>query len=167
MDFSRALNRIMAGARVSRPSYRASEQFIFREKAADVVVVAKPFLGIYEENSTIRREAGLLIGSDKGTVSAWRPSLDDLFAEDWEEAPFEPIVAPDSLETFLRVSRGNINFKVAVNNFGALRVILKNDFGDKMTYRVVGNLLTLVPAEKQAAPTAQSVGARGFVAMNN
>lgn len=86
MDFSDALRRIKAGARMRRAGWNGKGMFVFLVPGSRFKVNRPPLLGIYPEGTEIDYHGHVDMRTATGQIVTWLCSMTDMLAEDWEEA---------------------------------------------------------------------------------
>jgi hypothetical protein len=109
-SFSKALEDLKAGGRVSRPTWGKGAYVVLRKGYPDGVPIdAKTAEEIGEPEGTVCRfRPYLVVKLADGTFVPFIPTLDHLLAEDWQEGPNEVDQHPqDDLES-LREDRAKL-----------------------------------------------------------
>lgn len=97
MKFGEAIEGLKNGKAFSRKGWNGKGMFIYYVPANAHLVqteVAKAYFG---EGSMVPYNPYLAIKNVDGTVSTWVPSINDIFAEDWDEVTFLTISATNVL----------------------------------------------------------------------
>jgi hypothetical protein len=87
MDFSKALEMIKNGLKVSRKGWNGKDMFIFLVPGSTFEVNRPPLLGIYPEGTEINYHAHVDMRTADGTIVPWLCSQTDLLADDWGIVP--------------------------------------------------------------------------------
>lgn len=84
MNFSRALELIKEGKKLSRPSWNGKGLFVYFVPGSNFTVNRAPLLGIYPDGTEITYNPHIDIKCADGHCSVWTPSMNDTLADDWE-----------------------------------------------------------------------------------
>lgn len=88
MDFSRALELVKNGARVTRDGWNGRDMWLVLVPASDIIVSAGRPLGEAAPEligKKVRYQAHIDMRTAQGTIVPWLASQSDLLAEDWRE----------------------------------------------------------------------------------
>ena len=81
--FSKALEDLKAGKRVTRKGWNGKDMFLFLVPGSHFTVNRPPLLGIYPEGTEIDYHAHIDIRAADGQIVPWLASQADLLADDW------------------------------------------------------------------------------------
>ena len=85
MNFSKALELIKKGKRVSRHGWNGKGMFVFLVPGSEFKVNRPPLLGIYPEGTDIKYHAHVDMKTADNQIVPWLVSQTDLLADDWGE----------------------------------------------------------------------------------
>lgn len=92
MNFSKALNEIKAGKRLTRKGWNGKGMFVFLVPGSNFAVNREPLLSILGQGTEVTYRPHIDLCATDGTVGVWQPSMSDVLAEDWEIiSPNHPI----------------------------------------------------------------------------
>ncbi len=84
MTFSKALEEIKSGKKVSRGGWNDLSTFIFLVPGSTFKVNRAPLLGIYPEGTEVNYHAHIDMKTTDGMIVPWLCSQTDMLQEDWE-----------------------------------------------------------------------------------
>ncbi len=84
MTFSKALEAIKEGKKVSRQGWNGKGMFVFLVPGSVFKVSRPPLLGIYPEGTEIRYHGHIDMKTADNMVVPWLASQTDILAEDWD-----------------------------------------------------------------------------------
>lgn len=83
MNFSKALEELKKGNKVSREGWNGKGMFLFLVPGSEFKVSRPPLLGIYPEGTEIKYHAHVDMKTAQGDVVPWLCSQTDMLADDW------------------------------------------------------------------------------------
>lgn len=84
VNFSRALDYIKEGHKVTRSGWNGWGKFIFLVDSSTFQASRPPLMGIFPAGTEISYRPHIDMCAADGTIGVWAPSMSDLMAEDWE-----------------------------------------------------------------------------------
>ncbi len=85
MNFSEALVKIKAGARLARINWNGENMFIFLVPGSEFEVNRPPLNTMYPPGTKIKYRAHIDMHTADGTIVPWLCSQTDMLANDWVE----------------------------------------------------------------------------------
>jgi hypothetical protein len=86
VNFSRALEEVKAGAKITRAGWNGKGMFVYLVPGSQFRVNRAPLLGIYPEGTSIDYLPHLDMRTADGSCVPWLASQADLLADDWDTA---------------------------------------------------------------------------------
>ncbi len=84
MNFSKALEFIKEGKKLTRSSWNDKGHFVYLVHGSNFTVNRAPLNSFYKEGTEITYRPHIDSRSIDGTCGVWSPSNSDTLAEDWE-----------------------------------------------------------------------------------
>ncbi len=83
MNFSKALDHLKEGARVSRAGWNGKGMFVFLVAGSNFKVNREPLLSIMGEGAEVTYRPHIDMKDAEGKVVPWLASQTDILADDW------------------------------------------------------------------------------------